>query len=76
VPFNFVWLLVVGVGSLYLLRLILQQAALEEARSVTALAPELLRAAPATVTIRCVGCGRRAPPGARYCPRCGLALHR
>jgi CRP-like cAMP-binding protein/RsiW-degrading membrane proteinase PrsW (M82 family) len=76
VPLNFVWLLVVGVVSVLLLRTIRQQAGREEARAVTAFAPEIAHAAPRTVGVRCAGCGRRAPPGARYCPRCGLALRR
>ncbi len=73
-PWNFAWLLVVGAASVMTLRWILQRAATEEAHSVSALAPEIARAAPTALALRCAGCGRRAPAGARYCPRCGLAL--
>lgn len=73
-PWNFVWLLLVGATSVMTLRWVLQQAATEEARSVSALAPEIARAAPTARALQCTGCGRRAPAGARYCPRCGLAL--
>jgi RsiW-degrading membrane proteinase PrsW (M82 family) len=73
-PWNLAWLLLTGAGSVMTLRWILQHAAIEEARSVTALAPEIARATRTSVSLRCPGCGRRAPPGARYCPRCGLAL--
>src|SRR5260370_42052690 len=73
-PLNFVWLVLVGAGSLLLLRAILQHAAGEEQRAVVALAPEVASATAAMVGIRCSGCGRRAPAGARYWPRGGLAL--
>jgi len=73
-PLNFVWLVLVGAGSVLLLRAILQHAAGEEQRAVVALAPEVASATAAMVGVRCSGCGRRAPSGARYCPRCGLAL--
>jgi RsiW-degrading membrane proteinase PrsW (M82 family) len=76
VPFNFVWLVVVAVASVLVLRTIRQQAGMEEALAVTALAPEFAHAAPHAVGLRCAGCGRQAPAGARYCPRCGLALRR
>jgi RsiW-degrading membrane proteinase PrsW (M82 family) len=76
-PWNFVWLLLVGLASVLTLRAVLQRAADEEARSVAALAPEVVQAnAPTSVGLRCDGCGRRAPSGARYCPRCGQALRR
>jgi RsiW-degrading membrane proteinase PrsW (M82 family) len=75
-PWNFVWLMLVGVASVLTLRAILQRAAFEEACSVAALAPEIARATPTLIGLRCDGCGRRAPAGARHCPRCGLALRR
>jgi RsiW-degrading membrane proteinase PrsW (M82 family) len=76
VPLNFVWIVVVAVASVLLLRTIRQRAGVEETRAVSALAPEFVHAAPRSVGTRCAGCGRRAPAGARYCPRCGLALRR
>jgi RsiW-degrading membrane proteinase PrsW (M82 family) len=76
VPFNFLWLLIIGVASLLVLRTVRQQAGMEEARALTALAPEIAQAAPRAVGLRCGGCGRKAPAGAHYCPRCGLALRR
>jgi RsiW-degrading membrane proteinase PrsW (M82 family) len=75
-PLNFVWLAVVGMASVLGLRLILHHAAHEEARSVAAFAPEVARAIPKVAVVRCGGCGRAAPAGAHYCPRCGLALRR
>jgi RsiW-degrading membrane proteinase PrsW (M82 family) len=75
-PFNFMWLVVIGAVSVLVLRAILQRAALEEGRAVAALAPEVVRAPPTSGQLRCGGCGRRAPAGAHYCPRCGLALRR
>jgi RsiW-degrading membrane proteinase PrsW (M82 family) len=75
-PWNFVWLVLVGVASVLTLRAILQRAAREEARSVAALAPEIARATPTSPRLQCAGCGSRAPAAARYCPRCGLALGR
>jgi len=75
-PWNFLWLLLVGVASVLALRAILQRAAREEARSVAALAPEIARATSTSLRLQCSGCGSRAPAGARYCPRCGLALRR
>jgi CRP-like cAMP-binding protein/RsiW-degrading membrane proteinase PrsW (M82 family) len=76
VPWNFAWLLLIGAASVLTLRAILHRASYEEARSVAALAPEVAQAGPTLVGLRCDGCGRRAPGGARYCPRCGLALRR
>jgi protease PrsW len=73
-PLNFVWLVVVGVSSVLVLRAILHHAALEEQRAVVALAPEVASATTTMEGVRCVGCGQRTPAGARYCPRCGLAL--
>jgi RsiW-degrading membrane proteinase PrsW (M82 family) len=75
-PLNFVWLAVVGMASVLGLRLILHHAAHEEARSVAAFAPEVARVIPKVAVVRCGGCGRAAPAGAHYCPRCGLALRR
>jgi len=76
VPFNFVWIVMFAVASVLLLGAIRQQAGIEETRAVRALAPGFAQAAPHAVGVRCGGCGRRAPAGARYCPRCGLALRR
>jgi CRP-like cAMP-binding protein len=76
VPLNFLWLLIVGAASVLLLRSIRHQAGIEETRAVTGLVPEVVQAAPRSVELRCRGCGRRAPAGAHYCPRCGLALRR
>lgn len=74
VPLNIVWMLLIGLMSVVFLRIIRQQAVLEEARSVAALAPQVSQATPRSPSVRCGGCGRRAPAAARYCPRCGLAL--
>jgi RsiW-degrading membrane proteinase PrsW (M82 family) len=73
-PWNFVWLGVVGITSVLILRAVLHRAAQEEVRSVAALVPEIERASLTAPRVKCHGCGRRAPPGAHYCPRCGLAL--
>jgi RsiW-degrading membrane proteinase PrsW (M82 family) len=73
-PGNVIWLLLVGAISLWGLQALLRRAAAEEARSVAALAPEVAFAAPDAPRLACVGCAQRAPSGARYCPRCGLAL--
>jgi CRP-like cAMP-binding protein/RsiW-degrading membrane proteinase PrsW (M82 family) len=73
-PANVVWMLLVGATSIVGLRAILQQAAAEEARSVAALAPQVGVARGHAPSFRCDGCGRLAPAGARYCPRCGRAL--
>lgn len=75
-PFNFVWMATVGVASIATLRAILHRASLEEAQSVAALAPEAAQASNGAARLRCVGCGRLAPAGSHYCPRCGLALRR
>lgn len=76
-PLSLAWLLLVGVASVMLLRTVMHQASLEERSSVLALAPEV-RALPAAKggTLKCLGCGRIAPAGVHYCPRCGLALRR
>jgi CRP-like cAMP-binding protein/RsiW-degrading membrane proteinase PrsW (M82 family) len=73
IPWNFLWLVFVGVSSILILRAVLHAAGREEARSVAALAPEVRTSLYAT-GLRCEGCGRQAPAGAHYCPRCGLAL--
>ena len=75
-PFNFLWIATVGIASVATLRAILHRASMEEAHSVAALAPEAARASPAGARLRCGGCGRRAPAGSHYCPRCGIALRR
>jgi len=76
-PLSLVWLLLVGVASVMLLRTVMHQASREETSSVLALAPEVRDAPPANgETLRCLGCGRVAPAGVHYCPRCGLALRR
>ncbi len=76
-PLSLVWLLLVGGASVMLLRAVLQQASREETSSVLALAPEVRDLPPGTGgRLKCVGCGRVAPAGVHYCPRCGLALRR
>ena len=76
-PLSLAWLLLVGVASVILLRTVMHQASLEETSSVLALAPEIRNPPPTHGEIlKCVGCGRVAPVGVHYCPRCGMALRR
>ncbi len=76
-PLSLAWLVLVGVASVMLLRGVMHQAAREETSSVLALAPEMRSGPPAHGDgLNCVGCGRGAPAGVHYCPRCGLALRR
>jgi RsiW-degrading membrane proteinase PrsW (M82 family) len=76
-PLSLAWLLLIGALSVIVLRTVMQRAAREEASSVLALAPEVREVPPSNgVTLKCLGCGRTAPAGVHYCPRCGLALRR
>jgi CRP-like cAMP-binding protein len=76
-PLSLAWLLLVGATSVILLRTVMHQAVREETTSVLALAPEVRDLPPASAgTLKCLGCGRTAPAGVHYCPRCGLALRR
>jgi CRP-like cAMP-binding protein len=76
-PLSLAWLILVGAASIILLRTVMHQAAREETSSVLALAPEV-RDLPVVNggALKCLGCGRIAPAGVHYCPRCGLALRR
>jgi len=76
-PLSLAWLTLVGAASVTLLRTVMQQAAREEASSVLALAPEVRDVPPVNGgRLKCLGCGRTAPAGVHYCPRCGLVLRR
>src|SRR5207244_475491 len=76
-PMSLAWLMLVGAASIILLRTVMHQASLEETSSVLALAPEMRDVRPHNAArLKCLGCGRMAPAGVHYCPRCGLALRR
>src|SRR5204862_259825 len=60
--------------GLVLLRTVLHDALREETGSVSALNPGATGALGPTLPLACGGCGQAAPPGLRYCPRCGVAL--
>jgi CRP-like cAMP-binding protein len=76
-PLSLAWLLLVGAASVILLRTVMHQASREETTSVLALAPEVRDVPPKSGgRLKCLGCGRAAPAGVHYCPRCGLALRR
>ena len=69
------WFVGLGVVGLLVLQTILERAGREEATAVVALNPDAARHAGAALHLRCRACDQSAPPGTRYCARCGAALH-
>jgi protease PrsW len=66
------WVLVVAALGIVALRMVIEQALREEARSVSALNPGTTGAL--GPMRQCGACGQIALSGLRYCPRCGVAL--
>lgn len=70
------WLVAVGAVGVVALRWVVGAAQREALRVVVSLNPELAQpGADGREALACDACGQVSPPGVRYCPRCGNALH-
>lgn len=69
-----VWFVVIGIIGLEVLRGVVERASREAVAAVLALNPEVAAAANDAPHLTCAACGQDAPPGTRYCARCGAAL--
>lgn len=71
-----IWWLAVGVLGLWVLRGIIHRAVQDQGASLAALSSDSGPAEARSSQIHCHVCGTLVRRGARYCPRCGLALVR
>jgi len=68
------WYLLLGAVGLWILRHMVMRALTAEVGALIALNPDIETAAQTAVQVECRSCGELAPRGARFCPRCAIAL--
>lgn len=68
------WFLFLGAIGLWILRFMVNRATEGELEALLNLNPDIAAATETAVQARCSNCDELAPRGARFCPRCGIAL--